>query len=80
MQITKDTIQTLLTRNDNIGMHAVGRALLVLLNNKTYDEQRIEATTHNNNRGFTPGDARRIRITKYWSQLIKAAEAKRKAT
>lgn len=109
-QITKDSIQALLVRKDNVGMHAVGRALVVLYNNQTHSEQRDQATKLHNNTGFTPSDARRgtsmaewymrtgfltpkqlgywqdpartpckrIRITKYWSQLLEAAEAKQR--
>src|ERR1700760_1748119 len=109
-QITKETIQALLLRNDTVGMHAVGRALMVLHRNQTTDEQQVQATKHLNLRGFTPSDARRgssmaewyksngfltqkqlaywvkpartaagrVRITKYWAQLLKAAEEKAK--
>jgi len=58
MQISKETIQTLLMRNDYVGAHAVGRALVVLLNNQTLDEQATETTRYHNNRGFTPNDAK----------------------
>ena len=108
MQLTKEYIQALLLRKDAVGAKAVGRALVVLLNNQTSDEKSTEATRHRNKTGFTPSDARRgqgmaqfylktgfltpkqldywtqparteagrIRITKYWKQLLEAAEAK----
>jgi hypothetical protein len=108
MQVTKEFIQALLIRNDTVGMHAVGKALVVLFKNQTHHEKQIEATTNRNETGFTPSDARRgsgmarfymqagfltpkqleywqkpartsagrIRITKYWRQLLEAAEEK----
>jgi hypothetical protein len=110
MQLTKENIQALLLRKDDVGMHACGRALCVLLRNQTLDEKRDADTKHRNDRGFTPSDARRgtsmaqfymrngwltpaqmsywqdpawtearrIRITKYWGQLLEAAEEKQK--
>ena len=110
MQISKESIQALLLRNDTVGMNAVGRALIVLHRNQTADERQVQATKHLNLRGFTPCDAkrgssmaewymrtgfltpkqlaywveparteaRRVRITKYWKQLVEAAEAKQR--
>jgi hypothetical protein len=37
---------------------AIARALVVLKNNQTADEQMCEATTHHNGRGFRPCHAR----------------------
>jgi hypothetical protein len=91
-------------------MHAVGRALCVLLRNQTSDEKRDADTKHRNDRGFTPSDAargtsmagyymrngrltpaqlaywqdpawteaKRIRIAKYWRQLVEAAQEKQR--
>lgn len=105
-QVTKEYVQALLLREDTVGMHAVGRALGVLLANQTADEVWSESTKYLNARGFTPSDARigtsmagyykrngyltprqmaywqrparteagRIRILKYWRQLIDAAQ------
>jgi hypothetical protein len=39
-------------------MHFVGRALVVLLNRQTADEQATAHTTHTNNRGFSQSDAK----------------------
>jgi hypothetical protein len=38
---------------------AIARALVVLKNNQTADEQQCEATTHHNGRGFRPCHAKR---------------------
>jgi hypothetical protein len=54
MQHTVDSIKALLANNDR----AVGRALIVLRNRQTADEQRTEQTKHQNGRGFRPCHAR----------------------
>lgn len=54
MTLTKDSIVALLTVNDK----AILRALLVLNDRQTYDEQVSEDTKHNNGRGFRPCHAR----------------------
>ena len=54
IQLTRESIINLLMTNDA----AVCRALIVLNNNQTADEQQCEATTHHNNRGFQPSAAR----------------------
>jgi hypothetical protein len=51
--LTKDTINCLLLRNDR----AVYRALIVLFERQTADEQRSENTLHDNGIGFTGADA-----------------------
>jgi hypothetical protein len=57
----------LITRNDEVGMHAIGRALVHLFNRQTEDEKATSQTRHDNQRGFTHGDARRGSITaKYY--------------
>lgn len=58
MKHTKESIQNLLMRNDSIGMKAVGRALVVLLDRQTSYEQRAKVTRNHNLRGFSPQDAR----------------------
>lgn len=110
MQVTKESIQAVLLRKDEVGMHALGRALLVLYANQTDYEQRVQVTTNRNSQGFTPNDAKkgtgmaqfyqrngylspaqiaywqepartekkRIRILKYWRQLLEAAQLKQK--
>tara|TARA_R110000823_G_scaffold115491_1_gene238165 strand:+ start:350 stop:682 length:333 start_codon:yes stop_codon:yes gene_type:complete len=57
-QANKDVILNVLSREDDVGMHAIGRALGHLFDRQTYDEQVSENTRHNNNRGFSPSDAR----------------------
>lgn len=52
--MTKTEITELLKTNDK----AVARALLVLLDNQTVDEQNTEATRHHNGEGFRPCHAR----------------------
>lgn len=59
MKVTKEYIQSLLMREDTVGMHAVGRALLAVNKRQTYDERRDEQTKLHNLKGFTPGDAKR---------------------
>lgn len=54
MQHTVDSIKALLASNDR----AVGRALIVLRNRQTADEQTSEQTRHLNGRGFRPCHAR----------------------
>jgi hypothetical protein len=48
--LTREAIASLLATNDM----AVGRALLVINANQTFDEQAAEQTTHHNGRGFRP--------------------------
>ena len=50
MQLTRDYIESLLRTNDK----AVARALVVLYNRQTADEQNQEITKHRNGRGFRP--------------------------
>lgn len=57
----------LIERQDEVGMHAIGRALVHLLRRQTADEQRDNTTKHHNNIGFTGQDGRRGTITaKYY--------------
>jgi hypothetical protein len=49
----RESITALLARNDN----AVERALLVLFDRQTADEQMTDATRQHNGRGFTAFDA-----------------------
>lgn len=51
--MTRQDITQLLAVNDK----AVARALVVLYNNQTPDEQAIDATLKRNGRGFTSADA-----------------------
>lgn len=54
MSLTKQAIIDLLRTNDK----AIARALVVLNERQTADEQATEATRHHNNRGFRPCHAR----------------------
>jgi hypothetical protein len=54
MVLTKDSIIQMLISNNK----AVGRALIVLNDRQTSDEQYNQSTNRNNGRGFTPADAR----------------------
>jgi len=47
-------IETVLSRKDKTGMHAIGRALVHLKNRQTEDEQRSKETRVHNGRGFQP--------------------------
>ncbi len=51
--LSREAIIDLLARNDR----AVGRALLVLKNNQTADEQQTTDSKYTNNIGFTKSDA-----------------------
>lgn len=54
-ELTKSAIIELLRNNDK----AVARALLVLFNNQTADEQQAEGTKHHNGKGFRPCHAKK---------------------
>lgn len=65
--ITKDSLTELVTRGDQVAMHAIGRALVHLLRRQTEAEQRSNTTMIYNNIGFTGADARSGSITaKYY--------------
>lgn len=51
---TDESIRTLLTSNDK----AVRRALVVLFERQTTDEQATDAARHSNNKGFNHADAK----------------------
>jgi hypothetical protein len=57
--MTRIEFDQLIARNDTVGMHAIGRALVHLLNRQTNDEQQCATTKLHNNIGFTVADARR---------------------
>ncbi len=57
-QLTKEYIQNVLARTDNVGKHAVGRALVHLYNRQTTMEQDTLRTQILNERGFTHADAK----------------------
>ena len=52
-ELTREGINELLLTNDK----AVARALVVINENQTFDEQACGQTTHNNGTGFTGFDA-----------------------
>ena len=57
----------LIERNDEVGMHSIGRALVHLLRRQTQDEQQQNTTKYHNGIGFTAQDGRRGAITaKYY--------------
>jgi hypothetical protein len=60
MPYTRDEILALLHEESPRGDRAVERALLVLLDRQTTDEQRTEQTKHHNLRGFMPFDAKKM--------------------
>jgi hypothetical protein len=56
--VTKDYMQDKLdTLQDDQLIQFVGRALVVIFNNQTEDEKRIDDTRIDNGIGFTPADA-----------------------
>lgn len=56
-KFTKEYIQAVLLRDDAVGMHAVGRALVLLNRRQTFAEQRSKEVLRHNGVGFTPTDA-----------------------
>lgn len=54
---TTDEIKALLLREDDIGMHAVGRALLAIYERQTYAEKSAKTTKEWNGVGFSSFDA-----------------------
>lgn len=66
--VTRDSLTKMLNEDSLYNtMHVVGRALVVLLNNQTADEQACNDTKVNNGIGFTSADARSGTITaKYY--------------
>lgn len=59
MALTRENVIALVTRTDAVAMHAIGRALVHLLNRQTREEARDNLTRNLNDRGFTPAVARR---------------------
>jgi len=63
-QVTRESIIKMLNNPNPAYVQAViGRALVVLLNNQTRDEQANNTTTQDNGIGFTGADARSGSIT-----------------
>jgi hypothetical protein len=56
--VTKAQLTQLITRNDEVAVEAIGRALVHLLNRQTREEAESNTTKNHNLRGFTPADAR----------------------
>ncbi len=57
MTISKDNIKDLLTEVSPRGNFAIERALIVLFERQTTDEQNAQMTSHKNGRGFASNDA-----------------------
>lgn len=57
--LTRAQVTALIMRNDEVGMHAIGRALVHLLRRQTDFEAVHNVTKNLNERGFAPADARR---------------------
>ena len=56
--MNKAQLVQLITRNDEVAVHAIGRALVHLFNRQTRDEQAANDTRVHNRKGFTSADAR----------------------
>ena len=56
--MNKAQLVQLITRSDEVAVHAIGRALVHLFNRQTRDEQDANDTRVHNLRGFTSADAR----------------------
>jgi uncharacterized protein YgiM (DUF1202 family) len=54
MKITREVLEALITRGDEVSMIAIGRALVHLLKRQTSEEAAANTTRNNNQRGFTP--------------------------
>jgi hypothetical protein len=75
MRVTKASLTELILRGDAVATHAVGRALVHLLNRQTREEQRDNTTRNLNDMGFTPADARQGCIhAKYYIKHKELAE------
>lgn len=62
--VTKDSLQQMLNNpNPAYVIAVIGRALVVLFNNQTRDEQSLNQTTNDNGIGFCGADARSGSIT-----------------
>lgn len=69
----------LLEREDEVGMHSMGRALVHLFNRQTFDEKEHTDAKYDNGVGFNSSDARRGTITaKYYIRHKKLEEWQRK--
>jgi hypothetical protein len=67
MTVTRATLTELISRRDQVAVHAIGRALVHLLNRQTREEQTANSTRVLNCRGFTSADARQGSIhARYW--------------
>ncbi|MDV7400457.1 hypothetical protein RZS08_54080, partial [Arthrospira platensis SPKY1] len=67
MTVTRESLTALISRKDEVAMHAIGRALVHLLNRQTREEAASNTTRNYNLRGFTPADARQGSIhAKYY--------------
>lgn len=56
--VTRESLTELVTRGDDVAMHAIGRALVHLLNRQTNYEARVNTTRNRNDVGFTPADGK----------------------
>lgn len=67
MAITRESLTELIMRDDEVGMHAIGRALVHLFRRQTEAERDVNATVEHNMRGFTGADGRQGALTaKYY--------------
>ena len=65
--VTRENLQALVSRDDGVAIHAVGRALVRIFERQTDEEQNTNETHVNNAMGFTGSDARSGCITaKYY--------------
>lgn len=63
-RVSRESLQAMLDNpNREYVAKVIGRALVVLLNNQTHDEQAMNATTKDNGIGFTGADAKSGSIT-----------------
>ena len=56
--VTQESLHTLVSRGDDVAMHAIGRALIHLFNRQTEHERQVNTVNVHNTIGFTPADGK----------------------
>lgn len=77
--VLKEKVLSVLLREDEVGMHAVGRALVHLHNRQNVEEQYAEETRYRNGRGFRPCHANKGSSMAKWYMSKGFLTAKQRA-
>lgn len=56
--VTQQSLHDLVSRGDEVAMHAIGRALVHLFNRQTEHERQVNTVRVHNTIGFTPADGK----------------------